>query len=163
MQTSDRPEFDAQLARLCAAYNVPATPERLDGYWTAFRNLSLLEFARIIEAALGEQGPERMPTVPALWGIRKALRVKPPHMLQERRDVDPWPMAANRLLVAYLWRRRLNEGHSGDISLAARVAATSSLAEFFSGLHAERDPEATFAELARRFDGAMARIADAPH
>lgn len=73
METTDRVEFDAQMAQLCAAFNVPDKGQAA-AYWIAFRRLSLIEFARIIEAALGPDGPEKMPTVKQLWRIRAELK-----------------------------------------------------------------------------------------
>jgi len=68
----DRPEFERQVAMLCAAYNVPAG-ERGEAYWNAFNRLGLIEFARMVAHIIGPEGPDKLPTVPQLWKIRKEL------------------------------------------------------------------------------------------
>lgn len=73
MQTSDRPEFERQLAMLCAAYSVPVG-DRSGAYWQSFIRLGLVEFARLVEHCIGPDGPDRLPTCKCLWGLRANLR-----------------------------------------------------------------------------------------
>ena len=75
MRSEDREQFDAQVATLCAAYNVPLG-DRPAAMWQAFEKISLSEFARMVEYAMGESGPEKFPTVKQLWNIRRDLRAK---------------------------------------------------------------------------------------
>lgn len=73
MLSTDRDEFDVQLAILCAGYDRPVG-DRGEAYWKGCAKMSLIEFARIVEYALGEQGPEKIPTVNHLWRMRSQLR-----------------------------------------------------------------------------------------
>lgn len=74
MLSTDRAEFESQLGKLCAGLNVPMTTERIEAYWTGLAKMSLLQFVRVIDHALGEDGPDKFPTVPGIWKILKAAR-----------------------------------------------------------------------------------------
>lgn len=109
-------EFESQLATLCAGYNVPCTAERLEAYGKAFGNLHPAQWARLIEHCLSEAGPDRMPTVRDLWGMRRDLRAGPPTYVHEQRQLleefDAWAIEANRHLFAYLLRHVYQPGGS---------------------------------------------------
>jgi hypothetical protein len=74
VQPVDRPEFDHHAKVLCAGFNVPATPERVEAYWNGLQRMHLAEFIRCVGYALGEHGPEKIPTASGLWTIRKTVR-----------------------------------------------------------------------------------------
>lgn len=74
MLSTDRQAFDGFLGVLCAGFNVPATPERLDAYWRGLMQMQLGAFERVVNHALGERGPEKLPTPKALWGILRDSR-----------------------------------------------------------------------------------------
>jgi hypothetical protein len=78
VQHGDREEFDKQVALLCDAFDVPPG-NRPDAYWAAFEKISLVEFARMVAAALADETNERVriPTVSQLWAIRRKLRSRP--------------------------------------------------------------------------------------
>lgn len=74
MQATDREEFNRHMSILCAAFDVPVG-DRPESYWRAFNRLSLVGFVRMVEAACGPDADfKRIPTVPQLWGLRKAAR-----------------------------------------------------------------------------------------
>ena len=73
MLASDRAEFDIQLASLCAGFNVPVS-DRGPAYWRGLGKMELRTFVRVIEFALGEHGPEKIPTTRQCWSIAKAAR-----------------------------------------------------------------------------------------
>jgi len=75
VQREDRTEFDRQISVLCAGFNVPLG-DRAEAYWRAFERLSLIEFARMVDAALADGEGERIPTVRQLWAIRSKLRTR---------------------------------------------------------------------------------------
>lgn len=76
MQSTERAEFDEQVKLLFAGFNVPTSTERLEAYWKGASKMSMIEFARCVEAALGEDGPEKLPTAPAMWHIRSKLKAR---------------------------------------------------------------------------------------
>lgn len=78
MQPTDRAEFDTHITLLCAGFNVPATAERLEAYWRGLAKMPLSALARCVEHALGEHGPDRIPTAPGLWGIYRATKTERP-------------------------------------------------------------------------------------
>lgn len=73
MLSTDREEFEVQMALLCAGFNVPLG-DRVEAYWKGVAKMSLLEFARTVEYALGEEGPEKIPSTAQLWAIKKKMR-----------------------------------------------------------------------------------------
>jgi hypothetical protein len=163
MQQSERPEFDGHVSRLCAAFNVPPTPERLGAYWDAFKNLGLIEIARMMERALSERGPDKFPTVPAMWEIRRKLKaVTVMVSAASTRNVSRHAIAVNLLFFGYLNRRRVIEAFTGDLNIPERRRECVELIEFFEELEAERDPTCTLVELRKRFRIRMERVKDAP-
>lgn len=59
---------------LCAAFNVPLG-DRADAFWRAFYRLSLLEFTRMVDAAVAPESDfEKFPTVAQMWGVRKRFK-----------------------------------------------------------------------------------------
>ena len=76
MHTADREEFDKQLNALCAGYDKPVG-DRGDAYWRGLAKMDLPTFARVVEFALGEGGPEKIPTTGQCWQISKQLRARP--------------------------------------------------------------------------------------
>jgi hypothetical protein len=75
MQSTDRDEFKAQLSILCAGFNVPLG-DREEAYWKGCAKMSLIEFARCVEFALGESGPEKIPTTNQLWHMRTLMKAR---------------------------------------------------------------------------------------
>lgn len=71
MQESDTQDFERAFLRLCAGFDTPPTGARKDAYWRAFRKLSVLEFAGLIDASLVESTFASMPTVGALWDLHR--------------------------------------------------------------------------------------------
>jgi hypothetical protein len=106
-----RSECDEQTTRLCAAYNVPANAERLDAYWTAFGKLGAVEFARMIEHCLTDQGPEKMPSVRQVWDVRRQLRTRIPTTAANPAELDHVGFFANRMLWEHVNSR---QGLSND-------------------------------------------------
>lgn len=78
MQSTDREEFEIQLARLCAGFNVPVTKHRVNAYWSGCAKMSLLQMSRAIDEALGEHGPDDLPTTKILWKILRGGRTSGP-------------------------------------------------------------------------------------
>lgn len=74
MQVSDREEFEIQLARLCAGYNVPVTKHRVNAYWSGCAKMTIAQLSRAIDQALGEHGPDELPATQALWKILRGAR-----------------------------------------------------------------------------------------
>jgi hypothetical protein len=78
MLAADRDAFESHLGALCAGFNVPMTELRTEAYWRGLQQMHLLQFARTVEHALGEEGPERIPTVPQMWAVWKKVRNRRP-------------------------------------------------------------------------------------
>lgn len=119
MQASDRPEFERQVAMLFAAYNVPPG-DRSEAYWKAFNVLGLVEFARMIEFTIGPDGPEKLPTVPQLWKLRKSMkapaRPRRPGTQQVltaliETALHRWPLTEKQIRMPWNWIAHEPEGH----------------------------------------------------
>lgn len=160
MQAQDRPEFDRQMARLCAAYSVQPG-DRPDAYWQAFGKLGLIEFARMVEYALGPDGPDRMPSVHVLWGIRKSFRSSAPiqhHEMPPHGDaLDGW---ANRIMFGWLSNRVSHHGPLSDDDLRRVIAAKQEELNGMRLLIVEKDPEATTKRFVCAFRARADAIAD---
>jgi hypothetical protein len=105
MQTTDRTEFDVQMAHLCAGFNVPLG-DRPSAYWLGLAKMELATFARVVQHALGEEGPEKIPTVGQCWALSKQLRAARlrPAIEPERPQWqgDKWDIDANHHLLVHL-------------------------------------------------------------
>jgi hypothetical protein len=105
MQSGDRQEFDTQMAMLCAGFNVPQG-DRFDAYWKGLEKMQLASFVRVVEHALGENGPDKIPTTQACWAISKQLRARPTvYVHQEAPNThwngDAWDQEANHHMLRY--------------------------------------------------------------
>lgn len=106
MNAGDREEFEKLIAELCAGFNVPPG-ERPAAYWKGLAKMSLGQFARVVEQALGEDGPEKIPTVRAVWDLHRKRRSEVfvrPVQTEAEWDGDQWDDRANKRFMGYLWR-----------------------------------------------------------
>lgn len=72
MQASDRDDFKTEMGKLCAGFGVPFTKIREDAYWTGLTRMSLPQFRRCVEYALGEHFVEEdLPTTGKLWKVHR--------------------------------------------------------------------------------------------
>jgi len=161
MLSTDRPEFEAQLAALCAGFNVPATKERQEAYWTGLSKMSLPQFVRTVEYALGEDGPEKFPTTGFMWKLYKQAKNQSQTIKQnvpQIEEQDHLLFFANRMLMRHIHNRqglqatgRFIPAHGmvdckeSDELLAARKVVRD-LVDYFSGPICEGDEDATPAE-----------------
>lgn len=110
MLNADRPEFDKQLAILCAAMDVPCTEERKEGYWKALNSMPLIRFARTIEYMLEKESWVKIPKPSQIWDGSK--RMKTPDHYGAKDDGwrgDFWDIAANVNLRDHLTFRLKNK------------------------------------------------------
>lgn len=162
MISTDKPEFETQLTMLCQGYGF-WLGDRLEAYWKGLQKMTLVQFARCVEYALSEEGPEKIPNTHGVWKIHRELRQWPTAPTPEPPppEVGKWLGYVNGLFLKYLLHRRVTLGETADINLAARRQRCRDIAAWFEGLEAERDPEATMADLERKFKAAMHAIPDA--
>ncbi len=106
MLSTDREEFAAQMRLLCDGFNVPLS-ERVEAYFKGCAKMSLIEFARCVEYALGADGPEKIPTTGQLWKILHALKSRAQiHTYEQPKDTrDHLAFYANRLLLRHIGNR----------------------------------------------------------
>lgn len=106
MNPGEREEFDKLVAELCAGYNVPLG-ERPTAYWKGLAKMSLGQFARVVEEALGEGGPEKIPSTHVIWDMHKKRRVYAPLRIVDdgpKWGGDVWDDRSNKRFMSYLWR-----------------------------------------------------------
>lgn len=125
MNSADRTEFEALVATLCAGFNVPVA-DRPSAYWTGLANMTVTEFARCVEHALGEDGPAKIPTAHEFWAIRKSLRARKQTAAAPATPTwqgDAWDIRANRLLFAHITRHMAGNGACYGPNFSAQQAA----------------------------------------
>lgn len=97
-------EFDEQFSVLCAAFDRSYTSERREAYRTAFvGKLTAAQVARIVERVLGEQGPEKLPSIRELWQTWRALRAAAPRRIEQTptgSEWSDWDRSANIALLS---------------------------------------------------------------
>lgn len=164
MQTTEQTEFEGHVARLFAGYGVPATEDRHASFWTAFKVLSLLEFSRMVDHALSEQGLlKEKPSVPAMWGVRAAMKARPQVFTAgfgAPRPPEPEQTFGLRLidqmLFAYIMRRRVQEQFKGGMHLTVRRRECLAAARWIDDMKAE-DMLPSLGDCKLAFDNAMVR------
>lgn len=106
MQISDRERFEVLLEKLYAGFNMPMSRARSDAYFDGLQKMQLVRFSRCVDEALGENGPERIPSVTQIWKIYKTIaHTNAP--LPEAKPVEQDHIAhfANRLLLNHITAR----------------------------------------------------------
>jgi hypothetical protein len=107
---ADRPEFEKQLAILCAAMDVPCTEERKEGYWKALHSMPLIRFVRTIQHMLENESWVKIPKPSQIWDASK--RLKSDQHFGAKDDGfrgDMWDIAANVNLRDHLTFRLKNK------------------------------------------------------
>lgn len=164
MYSTDREQFDVQLSLLCQGYGF-WVGDRSEAYWKGLSKMSLPSFARCVEFALSEDGPEKIPNVHGVWKIHRGLRASGPNQEgtapQKEPEYGKWLIRVNLLFLTYLMRRRLGGREQGDINIAGRRKRCLELVAIFEEMEAANDPEATKVEMKKRFDAVMSRTPDA--
>lgn len=108
MQVSERDEFRIELGKLCAGFNVPLTKHREDGYWTGLARMSIQQFRKCVEFALGpDYGGDDFPKTGQIWKIYKgtALTAAKPDVKALPADPDHLAYFANQLLWLHVSHR----------------------------------------------------------
>lgn len=165
MQSDDRKEFDAMMDQLCVGLGAVSYDVRKEAYWIGLQKMSLIQFGRVVEFCISEQGPEKVPSVPAVWKLWRDINAKaraqaaPP--AAPRVDDSPGLRRINGMFLQFVKRRRLSGNFKGDIDVAARRRACLDLAAWLDRAFVE-DLVPDAAELQTMFDKAMAAIPDAP-
>jgi hypothetical protein len=169
MQSStEQPEFQGHVARLFAGFGIPATDERQAAFWTAFKILSLLEFSRMVDQALSENGLKEKPNVPVMWGVRAGMKSRAASVYHEGAStpvaVAPEPSFGMRLVstmfMTYMHRRRVLEQFKGDINMLARRRKCREIADWIDGCRAE-SMLPTLDECMAAFANGMKHVQDA--
>lgn len=108
MLSTERTDFESQLAVLFGGFPTFLTPPRIEAYWRGLQKMQLSVFVRCVDYALSESGGEKLPTVNAIWQISRNLRsVAPPR--QQANDappVDHFANLGNRWLLAFLLNKQ---------------------------------------------------------
>ena len=156
MQTSEREDFEEQLAILCAGFNVPATVHRKHAYFAGLAKMSMAQFVRCVEYAVSEAGPDELPTSKEIWRIHRDFRKHPAvQSVPQVEEEDHLLFFANRLFFEHFQHRgglgsmgRLSPGHGlvdcgGSRELIEGRRALRELVEWYLAPISEGDPDAT--------------------
>lgn len=163
MQTSELEEFEAEIGKLCAGFEVPVTKHRKDAYWSGLRKMSLAQFSRCVEFALSEEGPEDFPGTKTIWKIHRQLRAPgAPGVHTSARAAEPDHLTywANRLLYAHITARGgLGSGKGlASAELTACLKLKREQVAWFTGPVREGDPDCTPAEFLRQWIAGLQAI-----
>lgn len=171
MLSTDREEFAAQMRILCDGFNVPLG-ERVDAYWKGCASMSLIEFARCVEYALGEDGPEKIPNTAQIWKLLRKLKNRSQsQVIEQPKDTrDHLEFYANRLLLRHLGDRHglastakfvpgygiVNATSSGELLACRKVV--QALVDWFTEPVREGADDATPAAFIEAFIAALAMV-----
>jgi hypothetical protein len=171
MLSTNRDEFAAQMRILCDGFNVPLG-ERVDAYFKGCAKMSLIEFARVVAHALGEDGPEKIPNTGQVWKILHTLKARArAQTFEQPQDTrDHLEYYANRLLLRHMGNRlglgsraKFVPGHglvdavaSAELSACRKV--TRALVDWFTQPVREGADDATPAAFIESFIRALAAV-----
>lgn len=171
MQVSDRDLFEALLEKLYAGFNMPMSKARSDAYFDGLQKMSLARFSRCVDEALGENGPERIPSVTQIWKIYKGIaHATEPLPVPKPIEQDHLLFFANRLFFKHLtfknWMGSVGtfipaRGMVNCIPSAEMLASRKvirDLVDYFSGPILEGDSDATPAEFVAQLIVALDRV-----
>lgn len=107
MHSTERKQFEDELAVLFGGFPQFLTPPRIEAYWRGLAKMSLPVFTRCVNEALSEKGSEKLPTVNTLWQISRTLRAAPSSQPQaQTRQYDKYHLLGQRWLFAFLLQRK---------------------------------------------------------
>ncbi|MDR5730703.1 MAG: hypothetical protein RB191_25110 [Terriglobia bacterium] len=148
------------MAALSVTFTKELSQPLTDIYWDAMKAMPIEQFQEAAKSYIKHS--KHFPRPAELLERFKDMTSAAPKPFAPLPPADHvWLSLVNGMFVKYLSKRRLEEGFRGDINMAERRAECHSLAEFFKGIAAEGDEEATEEQLKLRFDRAMDRIQDA--
>lgn len=161
MRIQDTQRFQAMMASLGDVFTRIISPQTTDLYWAALKDLAIEEIEAAAQSAI--RHAKHFPKPGELRELRNQRQATAPRSERPRLPEPDrrWLAAVNQLFLRYLAQRRLTQQFHGDLRIGVRRRECLALVEFFEGIEAEGDPAATQAELATRFEAAMARIPDA--
>jgi hypothetical protein len=83
VQSTDREEFNSQMRKFFGGYDVFPSPDKIEAYWIGLQKLTLVQLGRVMERALSEDGPDKMPNVPQVWNLHRDIRRVGPNAVQD--------------------------------------------------------------------------------
>jgi hypothetical protein len=105
VQSNDRDEFNSQMRKFFGAYGDFPSPDRIEAYWIGLQKLTLVQLGRVMERALSEDGPEKMPNVPQVWNLHRELRRVGPNAVQDAPPGEKPIASLQEQLCAYAMDR----------------------------------------------------------
>lgn len=144
MLGTERQAFEHQVGVLCAGFNVPATSERFEAYWKGLGKMQLGTFERIVEHALGEEGPDKIPTSQQCWTIHRKLRQdqrereRAPQQTAIVPERDTLHCHGQRVMLSFLRHQTCG---ASQASLLRMIAAKNKLIEQYRWI-TQDEPEA---------------------
>jgi hypothetical protein len=141
MLSTERQEFEDQLAVLFGGFPQFLTQPRIESYWRGLLKMPLPVFTRCVDQVLGERGEEKLPTVNRIWQVSRELRA---HAQPQHVDAAPaedlsivWAYG-NRAMLNYLMRN----GGASDSSLQLMLREKKRLCDAYELITSE-EPEAS--------------------
>jgi hypothetical protein len=163
MQSNERTEFDGLMDQFCAGMGVPSYDVRKEAFWKGLQKMSLIQFGRVVEHCLSEEGPDKIPNVPGIWKLWRSLaaaaRTRSMPLPQPPEEQSEGLKLVSGMFLKYLNRRRVLEGFKGNIDVPKRRAACLSMVPWLDQAIAE-DLRPSREELQRMFDAEMTKIPD---
>jgi hypothetical protein len=147
------------MASLSVTFGKELSQPLTEIYWDALKPMAIEQFQEGAKSWIrhGKHFPKPAELLDRLAELTQA---KPKEFIPLPPADRKWLGLVNAMFLQYLRKRRLEDGFVGNINLPFRREACLSLVEFFEGIAADGDEEATEAQLQIRFDRAMSRISD---
>jgi hypothetical protein len=162
VNSNQRTEFESLMEKLYAGFNMPISEVRVEAYWMGLSKMSLGQFSQCVDYALGEHGPERIPSSSAIWKISNSVRSRAPAQKPQGPPESPQSQClrlVNGLFLKYLAKRRLSENFKGNIDIPARRKACLSLVDWISEWSPE-ELKTEYPQIRALFDKAMDGVKD---
>jgi hypothetical protein len=163
MLTTDRSDYDKLFDTWCVGLGAIPTEARREAYWKGLSKMSVIQFSRVVDHCLSEDGPEKIPTVPGVWklwrSIAAAARTRSMPPPQPPEEQSEGLKLVNGMFLQYINRRRVLEQFQGNIDVPKRRAACLGMVPWLNQA-IEEDLRPSREELQRMFDAEMTKIPD---
>lgn len=159
MRTHDYQKFQATMAKLSVTYAKELSPALTDIYWEALKPMAIEQLQQGADSWIRHHKFFPKPSE-ILDRFKEMNQAQPQGAVELPPPVPKWLGYVNGMFLRYLMHRRLDEKFEGDVNIAGRRVKCLELAQWFEGMEAQGDPEATEAEMQKRFDAVMARVPD---
>lgn len=104
MNSTERKQFEDELAVLFGGFPQFLTPPRIEAYWRGLQQMSLPIFIRCVNEFLGPKAEGKLPTPNMIWQMSRKLRALPsgPAQATSQQQFDDYHCLGQKWLLGFV-------------------------------------------------------------